>query len=80
MSRPHLEVHSAALCVGAESIGLPTVRSIDTVFDSYFTLVGRLRADDQRLEVRQADVGILAEATGLDVNTVQHRLQSLLAS
>ena len=80
MSRPHLEVHSTALCVGAESISLPTVRSIDTVFDSYFTLVERLREDDRSLDVRKADVAALAKATGLAELTVQHRLQGLLAS
>lgn len=80
MSRPHLEVHATSLVVGAESIGLPTVRSIDTVFDSYFTLVDRLREDDRHLEVRKADVQALADATGLETAAVHHRLQGLLAS
>ncbi len=76
MSRPPLEVHSASLCVGAESIGLPTVRSIDTMFDAYFTLLGRLRREDRQSSVRSADVEVLAQATGLKVATVRHRLQS----
>ncbi len=78
MSRPQLEVHSAAICVGAESIGLPTVRSIDTLFDSYFALVERLRESDRRYEIRKDDVAVLAKATGLQRSAVQHRLQRLV--
>ncbi|MEE9414951.1 MAG: hypothetical protein V3V01_06685 [Acidimicrobiales bacterium] len=75
-SRPHLEVSSTCLCVGAESIGLPNVRSVDTVFESYFRLVSRLRAEGREFAPRMDDMVALANATGIDLAAVRHRLQS----
>ncbi len=76
-SRPHLEVHTTALCIGPESIGLPTVRSVDAVFDAYSRLVARLRQQGQRFELRSDDIACLAEATGLEPAIVRRRVQRI---
>ena len=79
-TRAPIEVSSTAISYGAESIGLPTVRSVDTLFIAYFELVSRMRSEDRTVDVRSADVGALATATGLEPSQVRLRLESALVS
>ncbi len=79
-TRAPIEVSSTAISYGAESIGLPTVRSVDTLFVAYFELVSRMRGEDRTLDVRAIDVGALAVATGLEPSQVRLRLESALVS
>ena len=79
-TRAPIEVSSTAISYGAESIGLPTVRSVDTLFLAYFELVSRMRSDERTVEVRAIDVNALADATGLETSQVRLRLQSALVS
>ena len=71
-----LMVDSFSITIGAESIGLPTSRSFDTLLGSYLELVWRVRADSGD-ELRAEDIQILADATGIEPHVIENRLQRL---
>ncbi len=71
-----LTVDSFSITIGSESIGLPTSRSFDTLLGSYLELVWRVRADEGD-DLRSDDIKILADATGVDAQVIEKRLQRL---
>ncbi|MDH3704844.1 MAG: hypothetical protein OES57_02190, partial [Acidimicrobiia bacterium] len=71
-----LSVDSFSITIGAESIGLPTSRSFDTLLGSYLELVWRVRADEGD-DLRADDIQVLAEATGVSPQVIENRLQRL---
>ncbi len=65
--------------MGSESIGLPIVRSVDTVLESYLRLLDRTRRGTA-LDLRHDDLRTLAEAIGVKAGTVENRLLNLRAT
>ncbi len=74
-TRTPLEVNLMDLSIGQYSVGLPPSRSGDQLVQAYIELVALVRRDHPEY-LRDEDIDVLADETGLDRSFVQNRVAS----
>jgi hypothetical protein len=80
LADPTLHVDRLGLSIGEVSVGLPMACTTDTVLLRYLDLVRLVhRTEVDQFTPPEADVAVLAEATGLSVECVEQRIRSLQA-
>ncbi|MGI9607532.1 MAG: hypothetical protein ACR2P0_15500 [Acidimicrobiales bacterium] len=77
--RTPLEIGEMSLAIGEYSVGLPPTRTGEQIVEGYLELITLVRANHPE-ELRDEDVTILAERTGLEESFLRNRVASHLTS
>jgi len=67
------------LAIGSYSVGLAPSRTAEHLVEAFLDLIGLVRQDDPDF-LRDEDILVIADATGMDAQFLRNRVQSHLST
>ena len=78
-ARTPLEVGMSDLAIGKYSVGLAPSRTAEHLVEAFLDLIGLVRQDDPEF-LRDEDIVMMADATGIDAQFLRNRVNNHLAA